>query len=106
VSVVSALLSVQRCNSIKLILFYPSFSLLVTASAVFDVLHKGFERRRSAATKLNQNSSRSHSVFTLTLHNKTAGPDGDDVIRHGKLHLVDLAGSECVGRSGYVVRVC
>ena len=44
--------------------------------------------------------SRSHSIFTLTVHSKDSNELGEDVIKTGKLHLVDLAGSECVGRSG------
>lgn len=27
-------------------------------------------------------------------------PDGEDLLKVGKLNLVDLAGSECIGRSG------
>eukprot|EP00466_Bigelowiella_natans_P003548 jgi/Bigna1/57657/fgenesh1_pm.23_\ len=67
---------------------------------VLDVLHKALANRQVAETKLNKESSRSHCVFTITLHTKEASPDGEDVIRTGKLHLVDLAGSECIGRSG------
>ena len=57
-------------------------------------------KRRTAATKLNEHSSRSHCIFTLTLHSKETTPEGEDLLKVGKLNLVDLAGSECVGRSG------
>ena len=43
---------------------------------------------------MNQDSSRSHSVFTITIESTAKGPDGSDHIRVGKLNLVDLAGSE------------
>lgn len=43
---------------------------------------------------MNHRSSRSHSVFTLTIEISEKGPDGKDHIRMGKLNLVDLAGSE------------
>ncbi|KAJ7343439.1 kinesin 2 [Mycena albidolilacea] len=65
------------------------------------LLTKGSERRQIAATKFNDHSSRSHSVFSITVHVKEAGHvSGDDLLKIGKLNLVDLAGSENVGRSG------
>lgn len=49
--------------------------------------------------------SRSHSIFTVTVHIKETNAVSDEVLlRIGKLHLVDLAGSENVGRSGAVDR--
>jgi kinesin family protein 11 len=66
-------------------------------------LRKGSERRQIAATKFNDHSSRSHSVFTVTVCTKikdSSGVAGEDYIRVGKLNLVDLAGSENIGRSG------
>eukprot|EP00127_Corallochytrium_limacisporum_P001121 Clim_evm9s40 gene=Clim_evmTU9s40 len=72
---------------------------------VYDILQRGQARRATAATKLNEYSSRSHSVFSITLHMKEASdpsnPD-EELLRIGKLNLVDLAGSECIGRSGAV----
>merc|ERR1712025_836783 len=50
-------------------------------------------------TLMNANSSRSHTVFTVTVHIKEAMLE-EEVLRIGKLNLVDLAGSENVGRSG------
>jgi kinesin family protein 11 len=63
------------------------------------ILQEGSKRREVAATKCNEASSRSHSVFTITVHIKQT-TDGEDMLRVGKLNLVDLAGSENVGRSG------
>lgn len=65
-----------------------------------DLLRRGSHKRQIAATKCNENSSRSHSVFTLTVHMKETTSKGEDVLRVGKLNLVDLAGSENIGRSG------
>lgn len=45
-------------------------------------------------------SSRSHSIFTITIHIKEATPEGEELIKCGKLNLVDLAGSENISRSG------
>ncbi|CCO26600.1 Kinesin-like protein bimC [Rhizoctonia solani AG-1 IB] len=70
------------------------------AKHAIDVLRKGSERRQIAATKFNDHSSRSHSIFTLTVHTKETSSDGNDLIKTGKLNLVDLAGSENIGRSG------
>ncbi|KAF8342652.1 P-loop containing nucleoside triphosphate hydrolase protein [Cantharellus anzutake] len=64
------------------------------------ILVKGSQRRQIASTKLNLHSSRSHSIFTLTVHTKETSSKGEDLVRTGKLNLVDLAGSESIGRSG------
>jgi len=64
------------------------------------LLTKGSQRRQIAATKFNDHSSRSHSIFTITVHVKETSSIGDDLLKVGKLNLVDLAGSENIGRSG------
>lgn len=66
------------------------------------VLRKGSQRRQVAETKLNTESSRSHSIFTLTVHVKETSiqKGGEDMLRIGKFNLVDLAGSEAISRSG------
>jgi kinesin family protein 11 len=57
-------------------------------------------KRQSASTKMNESSSRSHAIFTITVHIKECTPDGEELLKVGKLNLVDLAGSENIGRSG------
>lgn len=64
------------------------------------LLTKGSHRRQIAATKFNDHSSRSHSVFSITVHVKESSTIGEDLLKIGKLNLVDLAGSENIGRSG------
>ena len=54
---------------------------------------------QTAATLLNKVSSRSHSVFCVTVHMREMTPEGEEVIKIGKLYLVDLAGSENISRS-------
>ena len=44
--------------------------------------------------------SRSHSIFSITIHIKEATPEGEELLKCGKLNLVDLAGSENISRSG------
>ncbi|KAA8498582.1 Kinesin-like protein KIF11 [Porphyridium purpureum] len=71
-----------------------------TEEEIFAVLDKSAQKRRTAETLMNKFSSRSHSVFTVTIHIREATPDGEDLLKIGKLNLVDLAGSEDVRRSG------
>lgn len=63
-------------------------------------LKDGTFRRQVASTKCNDRSSRSHSVFTITLHMKQTTVEGQEYVKTGKFNLVDLAGSENIGRSG------
>ncbi|KAF8077927.1 kinesin 2 [Lyophyllum atratum] len=70
------------------------------SQAALAVLTKGSHRRQIAATKFNDHSSRSHSVFSVTVHVKEPSIVGEDLLKIGKLNLVDLAGSENIGRSG------
>mmetsp|Transcript_9433 Transcript_9433/g.8181 ORF Transcript_9433/g.8181 Transcript_9433/m.8181 type:complete len:178 (+) Transcript_9433:651-1184(+) len=57
-------------------------------------LEFGRKNRAVGETKMNRDSSRSHSIFTITVEVSDFGPDGQNHIRVGKLNLVDLAGSE------------
>jgi hypothetical protein len=67
---------------------------------VLRVLQEAQLRRQVGETKMNKTSSRSHCLFTLTVHSKERIPDGSCMTRVGKLHLVDLAGSECAKSAG------
>ncbi|XP_029283274.1 kinesin-like protein KIF11 [Cottoperca gobio] len=69
---------------------------------VYQILEKGSAKRRTASTLMNSYSSRSHSVFSVTIHMKEMTLDGEELVKIGKLNLVDLAGSENIGRSGAV----
>jgi kinesin family member 11 len=64
------------------------------------LLQDGSHKRQVAATKCNDLSSRSHTVFTVTVYVKRTTEDGEDFVSAGKLNLVDLAGSENIQRSG------
>ncbi|VDK35214.1 unnamed protein product [Taenia asiatica] len=61
----------------------------------------GHSNRSVGATNMNEQSSRSHAIFIVTVESCEArvscikiDPDGQRHIRVGKLNLVDLAGSE------------
>ncbi|KAI9706699.1 MAG: kinesin motor protein cin8 [Candelina mexicana] len=75
-------------------------SHIKTAGAGIKLLQNGSYRRQVAATKCNDLSSRSHTVFTVTVYIKRTAEDGEDFVSAGKLNLVDLAGSENIQRSG------
>ena len=64
---------------------------------VLALLEIGSANRAQAATNMNEHSSRSHSIFILTI-NQTNKKEGFSKI--GKLYLVDLAGSEKISKTG------
>ena len=55
---------------------------------VYSILERGAARRQTAATLLNACSSRSHSVFSVTVHMKESSMDGEEMLKTGKLNLV------------------
>jgi hypothetical protein len=54
----------------------------------------GNGNRSVGFTQMNSESSRSHSIFTITIETSEPGVDGKPKVKMGKLNLVDLAGSE------------
>ena len=56
-------------------------------------MNAGHKMRHVGATKMNSESSRSHSIFTLYVETSEV-KDGQEIFKCGKLNLVDLAGSE------------
>ncbi|XP_070143750.1 osmotic avoidance abnormal protein 3 [Drosophila kikkawai] len=86
---------------------------VINAMQCYRWLNVGNQNCITAATLMNENSSRSHTIFTITLeqsHNFTKNITSEDAdldpeilragIRRGKLNLVDLAGSERQGKTG------
>jgi len=63
---------------------------------MLDVMKIGSNNRAVAATRMNGNSSRSHSVFILSIFQKDIKTDSTST---GKLYFCDLAGSEKVGKT-------
>lgn len=64
------------------------------------VMNAGNRARSVGFTNMNEHSSRSHAIFTITVECGQPGPDGRSHIRVGKLNLVDLAGSERQAKTG------
>lgn len=72
--------------------------VLRNAAHGMRVLQAGIRRRQTAATRMNDTSSRLHTIFTLSLFKQKENTE----YRVSKFNLVDLAGSENIGRSGAV----
>ena len=62
-------------------------------------LERGNKNRHVGQTSMNDQSSRSHSLFTVYLEIEEKGDNNQSRIKSGKLNLVDLAGSERVGKT-------
>ena len=64
-----------------------------------QAMNFGTNYRKTAATLMNSESSRSHSIFTIYIETAEQS-NGKQRIRAGKLNLVDLAGSERASKTG------
>lgn len=61
------------------------------------VMNLGSKNRTVGSTKMNEHSSRSHAIFSITIEMCNTE---SSVIKVGKLNLIDLAGSERQSKSG------
>ncbi|KAL0584031.1 hypothetical protein ABG067_006128 [Albugo candida] len=66
-----------------------------------DYVIEGNNKRAIAATKMNERSSRSHTILMVTVSQRHVETQ---VVKSGKLYLVDLAGSEMVRKTEAVGR--
>ncbi|CAO1619722.1 unnamed protein product [Parajaminaea phylloscopi] len=64
---------------------------------VYEIMRQGSNARVVSSTNMNAESSRSHSIFLLTIQQKNTDTGSQ---KTGNLYLVDLAGSEKVGKTG------
>eukprot|EP00752_Nemacystus_decipiens_P003563 g3286.t1 len=69
---------------------------VTSAEELIAVMSAGAKNRVTAATGMNQGSSRSHSVFIISLQQRDVN---DSSTKTGMLFLVDLAGSEMVKKT-------
>ncbi len=66
-----------------------------------ELILEGEKTRKIASTAMNNESSRSHAIFTILI--ETEFMEGDIVkVRKSKLNVVDLAGSERVKHTNVV----
>ncbi|XP_054141787.1 kinesin-like protein KIF27 [Melozone crissalis] len=72
------------------------------ADEVISLLESGNAARHTGTTQMNEHSSRSHAIFTISIHQKQSAEyqnAAQDSIS-SKFHFVDLAGSERVAKTG------
>ncbi|XP_028270102.1 kinesin-like protein KIF27 isoform X2 [Parambassis ranga] len=73
--------------------------VITSAEELLSVLEMGNALRHTAATGMNEHSSRSHAILTLQVI-QSCHSSSRRSIRSSKLCLVDLAGSERAGKTG------
>lgn len=74
---------------------FPSLSFFLVSMLPYlcSWVQQGSSNRKVAATNMNRESSRSHSVFTCVIESRWE-KDSTSNLRFARLNLVDLAGSE------------
>ncbi|XP_071437170.1 kinesin-like protein KIF27 isoform X2 [Pithys albifrons albifrons] len=75
------------------------------ADEVISLLESGNAARHTGSTQMNEHSSRSHAIFTISICQKQSAESqkNTDAARDlitSKFHFVDLAGSERVAKTG------
>lgn len=68
-----------------------------SAKEVYEIMRQGASSRMVTATNMNAESSRSHSIFLISINQRHTESGAQ---KTGNLYLVDLAGSEKVGKTG------
>lgn len=71
--------------------------VITETDQVMACLELAASNRSVGKTNMNEHSSRSHLILTITI--KSKNPESDEPV-YSKLHLVDLAGSERLAKSG------
>ena len=82
---------------------------VTSAAEAMKLYRRGTKQRATAATDLNQSSSRSHAIFTLQMESRSASSaampsplkksGSANCVLRGRLHMIDLAGSERLKKS-------
>ncbi|XP_073897568.1 centromere-associated protein E isoform X2 [Castor canadensis] len=76
--------------------------VVYTSEMALKWITKGEKNRHYGITKMNQRSSRSHTIFRMILESREKGESSncDGSIKVSHLNLVDLAGSERAAQTG------
>ncbi|GAX77261.1 hypothetical protein CEUSTIGMA_g4707.t1 [Chlamydomonas eustigma] len=76
--------------------------IVTSPEQVLALLEEGENNRHVGSTKMNEKSSRSHTLFRMVVESRARGAESDDAgaILVSTLTLVDLAGSERVAKTG------
>eukprot|EP01062_Namystynia_karyoxenos_P057820 TRINITY_DN489_c1_g2_i1.p1 TRINITY_DN489_c1_g2~~TRINITY_DN489_c1_g2_i1.p1 ORF type:complete len:925 (+),score=285.14 TRINITY_DN489_c1_g2_i1:76-2850(+) len=75
---------------------------VMSLNAVLDLIMEGNRFRQRSSTDMNAVSSRSHSVFTLTLKQTHDPPSVQHRDKESRFTFIDLAGSERQSKTGIV----
>lgn len=67
---------------------------------MLDGMKWGEKNRSIGVTNMNDRSSRSHTIFKITIESRDSTSDSDGAIQISQLNLVDLAGSERASQTG------
>jgi kinesin family protein 4/21/27 len=88
---------------------------VTSADECTRLLNTGINQRQTSATLMNEGSSRSHAIFTITIEQKIVKEVDEDAVDEknkgdekasvteeisSKFHFVDLAGSERIKKTG------
>eukprot|EP00873_Tetraselmis_striata_P012946 jgi/Tetstr1/433210/TSEL_022498.t1 len=68
--------------------------VVLNGNDMMQLLKRGIENRRVSETRMNRESSRSHSVMTCIIEGRTKSTNGMTSSKYSRLNLIDLAGSE------------
>lgn len=85
----------RECNGE--VIFHQMEVIASTADCILEHYAKGNSLRRIGETQMNEQSSRSHSIFRIVIESKevkNVDNEIDEVVQVSTLNLVDLAGSE------------
>ncbi|BBN17879.1 hypothetical protein Mp_7g17660 [Marchantia polymorpha subsp. ruderalis] len=99
----SKLISIREDANGDIILAGVKEEVVTNFESMIRFLEHGSVFRTTGSTLMNQQSSRSHAIFTIIVEQRAVqdGAPGTDCIT-AKFHLVDLAGSERAKRTGAV----
>ncbi|XP_059299107.1 kinesin-like protein KIN-7C, mitochondrial isoform X1 [Lycium ferocissimum] len=68
--------------------------VVLSPAHALSLIASGEEHRHVGSTNFNLLSSRSHTIFTLTIESSPRGGSQGEEVALSQLHLIDLAGSE------------
>lgn len=69
--------------------------VVLSPAHALSLIAAGEEHRHVGSTNFNMHSSRSHTIFTLTIESSPCGENSEgEAVNLSQLHLIDLAGSE------------
>jgi len=93
-------LQLREGTNKKIFIENVSIHTVLSYSRIEELLDAGNSQRTTAATKMNDTSSRSHSIIILRLLQKFEPPHPTKRDLESVIHIVDLAGSERQGKTG------